>query len=108
RGSIVPIVDLRARFLLDGIEYDNTTVVIVLKVESENGERIMGIVVDAVSDVYNVNISDVKPPPDFGGVVSIEYVDGLVTVKESMVIILDIDKMLTTEELTGPATAVAA
>jgi len=99
RGAIVPIIDLRKRFGLDSIEYGATTVVIVLKVIAERGERIMGIVVDAVSDVYNVASEDIKPPPDFGSVVSIDFVNGLVTVDEKMVIILDIDKMMTSGEL---------
>ncbi|MBL1261614.1 MAG: purine-binding chemotaxis protein CheW [Thiotrichaceae bacterium] len=93
RGTIVPIIDLRHRFSLDEIPYGATTVVIVLKVESENGNRTMGIVVDAVSDVYNVSEDEMKPPPDFG-TISIDYVKGLATLEEKMVIVLEIDKLL--------------
>ncbi len=93
RGTIVPIVDLRDRFSLDAIPYGATTVVIVLKVTSDNGNRTMGIVVDAVSDVYNVATEEMKPPPDFG-TISIDYVKGLATVEEKMVIVLEIDKLL--------------
>ncbi len=99
RGTIVPIVDLRERFNLKNIEYGPMTVVIVLKVVSEDKERIMGIVVDAVSDVYNVSEEEMKPAPDFGNVVNIEFVKGLATVNEEMVIILNIDHLLTTDEL---------
>jgi purine-binding chemotaxis protein CheW len=99
RGTIVPIVDLRERFGLDTVEYGPTTVVIVLKVLSENSERIMGIVVDAVSDVYNIKDEDMKPAPDFGGAVSIEFVRGLATIDEKMLIILDIDMMLNSNDL---------
>ena len=95
RGTIVPIVDLRQRFGLEKTEYGKLTVVIVLKVISENSERVMGIIVDAVSDVYNVAEDEMKPPPDFGSVVSIEYVKGLATVADKMVIALDIDHLLT-------------
>ena len=99
RGTIVPIVDLRERFGLASIDYGPTTVVIVLKVIGERSERIMGIVVDAVSDVYNIDNTDMKPAPDFGSSVSIEFVRGLSTVNEIMLIILDIDKLLCDKEL---------
>ncbi|NOX26956.1 MAG: purine-binding chemotaxis protein CheW [Gammaproteobacteria bacterium] len=95
RGTIVPIIDLRQRFGLKKMEYGKLTVVIVLKVVCEVGERVMGIIVDAVSDVYNVAEEEMKPPPDFGSVVSIDYVKGLATVGEKMVIVLDIDHLLT-------------
>jgi len=99
RGTIVPIVDLRTRFNLETIEYSQTTVVIVLKVMGKETERVMGIVVDAVSDVYNIESTDMKPAPDFGSVVNIEFVSGLATVMEKMLIILDIDLMLNSEDL---------
>jgi len=98
RGTIVPIVDLRKRFGLESIEYGPTTVVIVLRVVGETSDRIMGIVVDAVSDVYNIDNADMKPAPDFGSSVSIEFVRGLSTVAETMLIILDIDKMLSAND----------
>ncbi len=103
RGSIVPIIDLRERFGLTRNEYGPTTVVIVVKVIDEERERVMGIVVDAVSDVYNVAEDDMKPPPDFGSVVSVDFVKGLTTVDEKMVIILDIDHMMTKDDLAGIA-----
>ena len=93
RGAIVPIIDLRQRFGMDAIPYGPTTVVIVLKVAGEDRERTMGIVVDAVSDVYNISTDEMKPAPDFGGI-DVEFVKGLATVDEQMVIILDIDKLL--------------
>ena len=99
RGTIVPLVDLRERFGLESVEYGPTTVVIVLKVIGEESERIMGIVVDAVSDVYNIKDEDMKPAPDFGSVVSIEFVQGLATIDEKMLIILDIDVMLNSTDI---------
>lgn len=92
RGTIVPIIDLRQRFGFNDIAYSPMTVVIVLKVIGER-ERIMGIVVDGVSDVYNVAKNDLQPPPDFGDV-DIEYVHALATVDNKMVIVLDIDILL--------------
>lgn len=101
RGTIVPLVDLRERFGVETIEYGPTTVVIVLKVISEDAERIMGIVIDAVADVYNIDEEKIKPAPDFGSVVSIEYVRGLASINEKMLIVLDIDKLLGSDQLTG-------
>ena len=99
RGTIVPILDLRKRFSMDQIDYGPTTVVIVLRVECEGRDRIMGVVVDAVSDVYAVPAEELSPPPDFGGNVHVEFVRGLATVDEKMVIILNIDKLLNSDEL---------
>jgi purine-binding chemotaxis protein CheW len=99
RGTIVPIVDLRTRFGLESAEYGRTTVVIVLKVETEDAERVMGIVVDAVSDVYNVGRDEIKPPPDLGGNVAVDFVKGLASVDEKIVILLDIDHLLSAEEI---------
>jgi len=99
RGTIVPIIDLRMRFNMERIAYGPTTVVIVLKVEGEGRDRIMGIVVDAVSDVYAVPSEELRPSPDFGGNVHVEFVRGLATVDEKMVIILNIDKLLNADDL---------
>jgi purine-binding chemotaxis protein CheW len=99
RGTIVPIIDLRLRFKLDQQEYGQMTVVVVVRVLSGSRERIMGIVVDAVSDVYDILESDVKPAPDFGSVIGIEFIHGLATVDDKMVIILDIDRLLNSNEL---------
>ncbi len=94
RGTIVPIVDLRNRFGLERVDYGITTVVIVLKVMASDGNRTMGIVVDAVSDVYNVSADEIKQTPDFGRSVSVDFIKGLAAVSEKMVIILDIDHLL--------------
>lgn len=94
RGTIVPIADLRIRFGMEPMEYGPTTVVIVLRVEAEGRTRDMGIVVDAVSDTYNVKEEDMKEPPDFGSVISIDFVKGLATVDEKMLILLDVDHLL--------------
>jgi purine-binding chemotaxis protein CheW len=99
RGTIVPIIDMRCRFGLEELEYGPTTVVIVLKVNSKDKSRIMGIVVDGVSDVYNMPDEEIKPSPDFGSAVDTRFVKGLATVNEKMVIVLDIDHMCNSNEL---------
>lgn len=99
RGTIVPIIDLRMRFNLEKLEYGPTTVVVVLRVESENKNRTMGIVVDGVSDVYSVSEGELKSAPEFGDDVNAEFVKGLATIDEKMVIMLNIDKLLNSREL---------
>lgn len=106
RGVIVPIVDLRMRFNLDAVEYTPTTVVIVLSLMHEGTERTFGVVVDAVSDVLNIAESDTRPRPDFGTVVDADFIWGLATVDDHMVMLLDIDRLLRPEEL-DTAAAVA-
>ena len=101
RGTIVPIIDMRRRFSLEAVEYGPLTVVIVLKVmhPEAGNSRVMGIVVDAVSDVYNVHSNEIKPAPDFGSVVDVAFVKGLATLQNNMLIILDIDRLLNSNEL---------
>lgn len=95
RGTIVPIVDLRSRFSLDAIDYGPTTVNIVLRVEAEGQhERVVGVVVDAVSDVYDLDPASVQPSPDFGSAIDIDFISGLATVDEKMLILLDAAALL--------------
>ena len=99
RGTIVPIVDLRQCFGLEAIEYTAVTVVIVLKVETDKGSRIMGIVVDAVSDVYSLAAAEMKSAPDLGDAVNTDYIRGLVNVDGKMVILLEIDRLLSMDDI---------
>jgi len=94
RGTIVPIIDMRQCFGLEATEYTPLTVVIVLKVESEDQSRIMGIVVDAVSDVYTINEKNIQPVPDLGDSLDAEFVEGLINVEGKMVILLEISGLL--------------
>lgn len=102
RGEIIPVVDLRVRFGMVDVAYAPTTVVIVLRVVGRR-ERTMGIVVDGVSDVLHVLDADIRPTPDFGTAVSTEYIAGLATAGERMIMLLDIDRLLALDELgSGP------
>ena len=102
RGAIVPIIDLRERFSLSKAEYTSLTVVVVLQTGSGNHTRIMGVVVDSVSDVISVERVEIQGAPDFGTKVSNEFINGLVSVNERMVMLLDVDKLLTLETLGNP------
>jgi purine-binding chemotaxis protein CheW len=95
RGTIVPIVDLRLRFGLAQIPYGDITVVIVVKTQLEEGEKIMGMIVDAVSDVYSVDQQESTRVPDVGHAENREYIKGLVNVGDKMVVLLDLKKVLT-------------
>ena len=95
RGVIVPIVDLRIKFNLESVEYGVQTVVIVVNV----GERVVGIVVDSVSDVMTLTPEQIKPAPEFGMVLSSNYLSGLGSVDERMLVLVDIDKLLNSEEM---------
>jgi purine-binding chemotaxis protein CheW len=110
RGSIVPVVDLRMRFALERAEYTKVTVVIVLSVHSNSGRREVGVVVDGVSDVVDFNTADMKPAPDLGARSATDYIRGLVSVGERMVVLLDIDRLIQLSDMSAdPATpAVAA
>jgi purine-binding chemotaxis protein CheW len=99
RGTIVPVVDLRAKFAMAEVEYNQFTVIIVLTV----GTKVVGLVVDAVSDVLNIPKTDIQPTPDFGGQVDAEFIEGLAKAGEKLVVLLDIDKVLGDEELTAVA-----
>lgn len=94
RGTIVPVIDLRRRFGMEAVEYTPTTVVIVLKIKGSTQDRVMGFIVDAVSDVYNIEAEELKAPPDFGTAVDTEFVKALATVDDKMVILLDIDHLV--------------
>jgi len=100
RGAIVPIIDLRQRFGMERLDPGPTTaVVVVLQVAHGHGSRIMGLVVDAVSDVHHVTDAQLRPAPECGSTVSSDCVQGLATVDGKMLIILDIDQLLNAGEL---------
>ncbi|BCE00847.1 chemotaxis protein CheW [Marinicellulosiphila megalodicopiae] len=99
RGTIVPIIDLRTRFNMEHAEYSRITVVIVLKVKTSKGERVTGIVVDAVSDVYSMSSDQMRSPPDVSSHVNTEFIKGLISVKDKMIILLNLEKLLEIEDL---------
>ncbi len=103
RGTIVPIVDLRKRFGLPEIEYTKFTVIVVVQVH----RQIMGFVVDAVSDVLTVNGRDIRATPDLHGQVDTSFLEGLAKADEKLVILLDIDKILTAAETVAVTQAAA-
>ena len=94
RGSVVPIVDLRVRFDLDA-EGDGGAVIILVKIQTQNGERTIGVVVDAVSDVHAIDEDDVSDTPELASNTVRNFVTGLATIDSKMIIMLDIDSLIT-------------
>lgn len=90
RGIIVPIVDMRIKFKLGNITYNEYTVVIILNV----AKRVVGMVVDGVSDVLTLTPEQIKPAPEFGGTLDTQYLTGLGTVDERMLILVDIERLM--------------
>ena len=95
RGLIVPVVDMRLKFQLSQATYDDTTVMIVLSVAG----RTIGIVVDGVSDVLRLQASQVRAVPDLGSAIDRKFLMGLGVVDERMLILLDIERLMTSEEM---------
>jgi len=101
RGTIVSILDLRERFGIESVEYNDLTVVVVLRVKGTDGdkERIMGVVVDAVSEVYHISEEELKDAPDLGYAINMDYMKGMATVDEKMIIVLDIDHLMSLKDI---------
>ncbi|MFZ2293907.1 MAG: chemotaxis protein CheW [Polaromonas sp.] len=95
RGIIVPIIDMRIKFNLGTPRYDQFTVVIILNIAS----RVMGRVVDSVSDVITLSPEQIKPAPAMGSVLDTDYLIGLGTLDERMLILVDIDKLMSSDEI---------
>ncbi|MCK4841035.1 MAG: chemotaxis protein CheW [Methylococcales bacterium] len=98
RGSIVPIIDLRDRFGMEQTEYSPVTVVIVLCVDNATGSHVMGIVADAVSDVLDIKVAEIKDSPKLGSKIDTRYMCGMYVGEKQMVMLLDVDKLLDVEE----------
>lgn len=95
RGIIVPIVDMRIKFNLGTPTYDPFTVVIILNI----GSRVMGMVVDSVSDVITLKPEQIKPAPEMGSVLDTDYLIGLGTLDERMLILVDLEKLMSSDEM---------
>jgi purine-binding chemotaxis protein CheW len=95
RGVIVPVIDLRVKFRLAEVRYDQFTVVVILRLAA----RVIGVVVDGVSDVMALTASEVRAAPQLGTVVDASFISNVATQGERMVLLLDIEKLLSTGEL---------
>lgn len=99
RGKIIPVMDLRIKFGMDEQEYDERTCIIVVEIEIKGNQRLIGVVVDMVSEVVNVHADDIEPPPEYGSKLDHNFILGIGKIKEKVVIILDINEVFQCEEI---------
>ncbi len=99
RGKVVPVIDLRLKFGIPAAEYTQRTCIIVTQVQAEAGPVLMGIVVDGVSEVLNLTGAEIEDTPDFGADVAGQYLLGMAKVKGKVKILLDIDRVLSAQDL---------
>jgi purine-binding chemotaxis protein CheW len=103
RGKVIPVIDLRLKFGLPEEAYTERTSIIVIEFKTIGGVIQMGIVVDRVSEVITISAADIDPAPEFGTRLKSEYIKGMAKTKTQVIIILDIELILTDQELTfGP------
>ena len=95
RGIIVPVVDMRIKFKLGSVTYDETTVVIILNIAN----RVVGMVVDGVSDATTLKPEEIRPAPEFGAGLDVQYLQGLGTVDARMIILVDIEKLMSSRDM---------
>ncbi len=101
RGKVIPVVDLRLKFGLPELEYTQRTCIIVAQIESPAKKLLIGIIVDGVSEVLTLQASDIEDTPDFGSGVTTPYILGMAKIKGKVKILLDIDMVLTAQEMQG-------
>jgi purine-binding chemotaxis protein CheW len=99
RGKVIPVVDLRLRFGMERIEYTDRTCIIVVEIEGPAGAVQIGTVVDAVSEVLNIKAEDIEQTPAFGVKLNTEYILGMAKMEGGVKILLDIDQVLSAEEV---------
>ena len=95
RGTVVPVVDMRARFSMEEKEYDGFTVILIVEVKG----TMIGMIVDSVSDVVNIPVKDIQDTPHFSSSIQTDYIKGIGRVDEELVIVLDVDRILSHEEI---------
>jgi purine-binding chemotaxis protein CheW len=103
RGTVAPVIDLRVCFGLEELTYDDATVVIILNVRCDSGMKVMGVVVDAVSDVHNFANSEVQPSPELSNRAQAQYIKGLGSTEKQMVILLELSEKLILDEALSPS-----
>jgi purine-binding chemotaxis protein CheW len=101
RGTVVPVVDLRTKFNLPETEYDRFTVIVVVTV----GKKVVGLVVDAVSDVLGIAPGDVEPAPDLGAGIDTSFMTGMAKAGDRLITLLNVEKLVNHEELAAAETA---
>jgi len=99
RGKVIPVIDLRLRFGMNATEYTERTCIVVVEIDSATGKLHIGMVVDSVSEVINIKGVDIQDTPTFGTALDTDYILGMATTAGSVKILLNIDRVLSTDEL---------
>lgn len=99
RGKVIPVMDLRLRFGMPAIDYTERTCIIVVEIAGNSGTILIGIVVDAVSEVLNIKGDDIEKTPTFGAKLNTDYILGMAKMEGGVKILLDIDRVLSNDEL---------
>jgi len=99
RGKVIPVIDLRLKFSMDSIPYTDRTCIIVVEIDSDDTTVLIGILVDAVSEVLNIGREDIEDPPQFGTSLDTDYILGMAKMEGGVKILLDINKILSQEEV---------
>ena len=99
RGKVIPVVDLRARFGMESIDYTERTCIIVVEIQVQSGTVMIGVVVDAVSEVLNIKGDDIEDTPTFGTKLNTDYILGMAKMEGGVKILLDIDRVLSGDEV---------
>ena len=99
RGKVIPVVDLRLRFGMAAVDYTEKTCILVAELAGQAGNILMGVVVDTVSEVLSVKAEDIEDAPTFGTKLDTDYIRGMAKIEAGVKILLDIDKVLSPEEL---------
>jgi purine-binding chemotaxis protein CheW len=105
RGKVIPVIDLRLKFAMEEAEHTERTCIIVVEITGGTGRLLIGIIVDSVSEVLNVKGVDIEDTPSFGAKLDTEYILGMAKTGGRVKILLDIDRVLSSEELTMMETA---
>lgn len=99
RGKVIPVIDLRVRFGIDGIDYTDRTCIVVVEVGTVSARLQMGVIVDSVSEVINIKLGDIEDTPSFGTNIRTDYILGMAKTGGSVKILLEIDRVLSSDEL---------
>jgi purine-binding chemotaxis protein CheW len=99
RGKVIPVIDLRLKFNMASIDYSERTCIIVVEIDAESGTILIGIVVDAVSEVLNIKSDEIEETPAFGVSLNTEYILGMAKMEGGVKILLNIDRVLSSEEI---------
>jgi purine-binding chemotaxis protein CheW len=101
RGAVVPVMDLLARFGRPSSEITKRTCIVIVEVEAGDERQVIGVVVDAVNEVLDIAPTDIEPPPTFGARIRSEFIQGMGKVKGKFVILLDVDHVLSIDEVSA-------